>query len=265
MKKNKAKFFHSFVVPTNGKSPYLENCLKSLKNQKIKSRIIITTSKPFKGIKKISKKYGAKLYIFKKHNNIADDWNRAINKSNSKYVTIAHQDDIYDKNYLFEIVKCIKKYKKNKISLIFTDYFEIKNNKKNISLKIIIKKIIIYFFFKNKNSINSKISKKRMLSFGSPIPCPSVTLNNNFKIKFDKRFWVNIDWSLWIKLSNMSGAFIYIKKKLICHRIHNKSETFKGIIDGKRLEEDKILFQKLWPNYIAIILSKIYKLNYKFI
>ena len=100
MKKNKAKFFHSFVVPTNGKSPYLENCLKSLKNQKIKSRIIITTSKPFKGIKKISKKYGAKLYIFKKHNNIADDWNRAINKSNSKYVTIAHQDDIYDKNYL---------------------------------------------------------------------------------------------------------------------------------------------------------------------
>ena len=110
MKRNKFNFNHCFVVPTVGKSPYLEGCLYSLKKQKIKSKIIITTAKPFDGLKKIARKYNIKLIIFNKHKNIANDWNRAINSSKSNYVTIAHQDDIYSKDYLYEIVKS----KKNK-------------------------------------------------------------------------------------------------------------------------------------------------------
>ena len=81
MKKNKLKFDHSFVIPTVNKSQYLENCLKSLKKQKLKSNIIITTAKPFVGIKKIAKQYNVKLIIFKKHKNIANDWNRVGNSS----------------------------------------------------------------------------------------------------------------------------------------------------------------------------------------
>lgn len=260
--KKKNKFNHSFVVPTNGNSPYLVKCLKSLNQQKFKSRIIITTSKPFRGIHKITKKFKAKLYIFKKHNNIASDWNRAIKMSNSKFVTIAHQDDVYHKNYLYEIYRSLKNINGKEPSIIFTDYFELKNNKKNISLKIIIKKIILSFFYLNKSSLYNKKTKKMFVSFGSPIPCPSVTFNTDYKIKFDEKFWINIDWSLWVKLSRVNGPFFYVKKKLLYHRIHNKSETSKAIIDGKRAKEDKILFQKLWPKYFAFILSKIYKLSY---
>ena len=111
--KNKFPFNHSFVIPTINKSPYLENCLNSLKSQKIKSNIIITTAKPFIGIKKIAKKYNAKLIIFKKHKNIANDWNRAISSSKSNYVTIAHQDDVYNRDYLYEILNSLKKKKIN--------------------------------------------------------------------------------------------------------------------------------------------------------
>jgi len=107
--------------------------------------------------------------------------------------------------------------------------------------------------------------KRRLVSFGSPIPCPTVTFNTDYNIKFDERFWVNIDWALWVKLSNLSGSFLYIKKKLVYHRIHQKSETSKAINDGKRAKEDKILFQKLWPASVGLFLSKIYKLSYKFI
>ena len=92
-----------------------------------------------------------------------------------------------------------------------------------------------------------------------------MTFNTDYNIKFDEKFWVNIDWALWIKLSNIPGSFLYIKKKLVSHRIHQKSETSKAINDGKRAKEDKILFQKLWPSSIAWFLSKIYKLSYKFI
>ncbi len=263
MRQNKFKFYHSFVVPTVNKSPYLENCLKSLKNQKINSNIVITTAKPFNGIKKLAKKYNAKLIIFKKHKNIANDWNRAIKFSKSKFVTIAHQDDIYDKYYLYEIMKMLKKIKKKYPSIIFTDYYELKNNDRNYSVKILIKKILLSFFFFGKNSIYKKGTKKRMVSFGSPIPCPSVTFNNLYKIKFSEKFWINIDWNLWVKLSENNSSFLYIKKKLLFHRIHNQSETSKAFKNGKRIKEDLIIFKKLWPKPIAYFLSFIYKLSYK--
>ena len=102
-----------------------------------------------------------------------------------------------------------------------------------------------------------------MVSFGSPIPCPSVTFNNLYKIKFSEKFWINIDWNLWVKLSENNSSFLYIKKKLLFHRIHNQSETSKAFKNGKRIKEDLIIFKKLWPKPIAYFLSFIYKLSYK--
>lgn len=262
--KKKYKHYHTFVVPTANKSPYLETCLQSLKKQTVKSKIIITTSKPFNGIKDIAKKYNAKLIIFKNHKNIANDWNRAINKSDSNYVTLAHQDDIYDKNYNYEIQKSLKIYNKNFPSIIFTDYSDFRDNKISRSLKIWIKKIILLIFYFNRNIIIKKNMKKKLVSFGSPIPCPTVTFNNDYNIYFNEKFWVNIDWDLWIRLSNRKGSFLYIKKKLLLHRIHSKSETSKALKDGKRIKEDKILFNKLWPKPISYVLTYIYKLSYKF-
>ena len=263
MKKN-YKFKHCFVIPTINKSPYLESCLKSLNKQKIKSNVIITTAKPFKGIKNIAKKYNVKLIIFKNHKNIANDWNRAIKKSKSNYVTIAHQDDIYDKNYTYEINKSLERYGQSFPSIIFTDYSQLRNNKISLSFKILVKKIILSIFYFNKNFISKKNTKKKLVSFGNPIPCPTVTFNNDYKINFNEQFWVNIDWDLWIRLSDKTGSFLYIKKKLLLHRIHSNSETSIAIKDGKRIKEDKILFYKLWPKPIAYMIHCIYRLSYKF-
>ena len=60
-----------------------------------------------------------------------------------------------------------------------------------------------------------------------------MTFNKKYNIKFDEKFWINIDWDLWIKLSENKGSFLYVKKKLVGHRIHNKSETTRAIKDGK--------------------------------
>lgn len=262
MKKKKYKYFHTFVIPSVKKSPYLIRCIKSLKKQKKKSNIIITTSKPFDGIHELKKKYNLKLKIFKKHKNIANDWNRAIQSSKSRYVTIAHQDDEYNENYFYEINKIITNIN-IKPSIIFTDYSEIHKNIKKTSIKIIIKKIILSMFYLRKISLSSIYLKKKLISFGSPIACPSVTYNNDFNIKFNEKFWINIDWNLWFELAKKNGSFVYIKKKLLYHRIHSKSETSISFKDGKRLKEDFLLFEKLWPKPLACIISKIYKISYR--
>ena len=56
---------HTFAVCAYQESPYLEECIKSLKKQTIKSNILIATSTPNDYIKGIADKYTIPYYINK--------------------------------------------------------------------------------------------------------------------------------------------------------------------------------------------------------
>lgn len=43
----------------------------------------------------MAEKYNIKLYINTGKSGITEDWNFAYSKTTTKYVTIAHQDDVY--------------------------------------------------------------------------------------------------------------------------------------------------------------------------
>ena len=53
---------HTFAVCAYQESPYLEECIKSLKKQTIKSNILIATSTPNDYIKGIADKYTIPYY-----------------------------------------------------------------------------------------------------------------------------------------------------------------------------------------------------------
>ena len=55
---------HTFVVLAYKESPLLEECIKSVLNQKYKSKVIIGTSTPNDYIKKIANKYKLKIKIY---------------------------------------------------------------------------------------------------------------------------------------------------------------------------------------------------------
>ena len=71
---------------------------------------------------------------------IGYDFDYAISCGMTKLVTIAHQDDIYDYEYSYQIVNKYKKYPTS--SIIFSDYYEIRENKK----------CLFKFKFKNKKN-----------------------------------------------------------------------------------------------------------------
>ncbi|MCI8309006.1 MAG: glycosyltransferase family 2 protein [Clostridia bacterium] len=119
---------HTFVICAYKESKYLEECIKSLKNQTVKSNIIISTSTPNDYIKNLSIKYNLEYFVNLESNGIGSDWNFAVEKaSTTAYVTVAHQDDIYNETYTENIIKTINKY--NDIIMIFTDCKEIRNRK----------------------------------------------------------------------------------------------------------------------------------------
>ena len=248
---------HTFIICAYKESKYLEDCIKSVLNQNLKSNVIISTSTPNEYIKNLAQKYNLQLFTNNGEKGIGQDWNFGISKTKTDYVTVAHQDDIYKPNYLEEIVKKIKEGKDFVIA--FTDYREIKNGEEiELTLNLKIKKILLFplrFFGK------SKFVKKRTLSLGSSICCPSVTINTKItgKSPYKTELKCDLDWDTWDKMIQYDANFLYIPKELMQHRIHEESETSNLIENNIRLEEDLLMFERYWPKPIAKFIMNFYR------
>lgn len=249
---------HTFAICAYKESSFLEECILSLKKQKVKSEIIIVTSTPNEYISEMAKKYDIPLYINKGESGITQDWNYAYKKAKTKYVTIAHQDDVYLPEYSQLILAELRK-KKNPI-IAFTDYGELRNNKVVFDNKILKVKRFMLMPLRIRKMQSSKKIRRMILSFGSPICCPAVTyIKSNLPGEvFSSGFRSDEDWEAWEKLSRLKGEFVYIHKTGMYHRIHEESETSIILGDNARKREDYIMFCKFWPKFIAKILVRFY-------
>lgn len=253
---------HTFVILAYKESNFLEECIKSVKNQSIKSNILIATTTPNNHIKKLAKKYNLKI-LEGKHTTIGGDFDFARNCAKTELVTIAHQDDIYEKTYAEQVIKNYKKYKD--AIIIFTDYYEIRNNKKvytNINFKI---KRILLTNLRYKRLSGLTYLKRNTIRYGNSISCPAVTyVQANCPTQiFNLKMKCDIDWEAWERLSKRKGKFIYINKKLMGHRIDTTTTTSDIINQGIRTKEDLIIFEKFWPKKIAKLINKLYKKSEK--
>lgn len=254
MKNNK----HTFAVCAYKESPYLEECVQSVQNQTVQSKVIITTSTPNEYIKQISEKYNVPLYINEGEKGITQDWNFAYKMAETDLVTIAHQDDVYLPNYAEQILELNEKAKNPLI--LFTDYAELRNGEVVSNNRLLKVKRILLFPLRLPLFWNSRFVRRRVLSLGCPICCPAVTLvkDNLPEQVFQAGFRSDEDWEAWEMLSKKKGAFAYTKKIGMYHRIHEESETSVILGDNARTKEDYIMFQKFWPEFIAKILAKAY-------
>lgn len=248
---------HTFVICAYKQSVYLEECIKSVLNQSVKSNVIITTSTPNDFIRDMAQKYNLKMFVNEGKSGIGQDWNFGVSMANTDYVTIAHQDDIYKQNYLEEIVKNIEKG--NDFVIAFTDYREIKNGEEiKLTKNLRLKKV---FLFPLRIFKKSKFVKKRVLALGCSICCPSVTVNKKItgENPYRTELKCDLDWDTWDKMADYDAKFLYIPKELMQHRIHEESETSNLIENNVRLEEDFLMFKRYWPEHVAKFLMKFYK------
>lgn len=252
---------HTFSVCAYKESPYLEECLLSLMNQSVKSKVIVCTSTPNDSIKRLAEKYNLELFVNGAEPGIASDWNYAYSMGRTKLVTICHQDDVYHEDYLECVLHCLNKARRPLIA--FTDYSEIRGDtivKSNKNLLIKRGLLIMVRLFKS-----WMFAKRLSLAFGDPICCPSVTFVKPALQEpiFHEGFRSDLDWDAWERISRMKGAFVYCARKVISHRIHEDSETSNVLSENKRTQEDYIMFQRFWGRRIAGMLTKIYSSSEK--
>jgi glycosyltransferase involved in cell wall biosynthesis len=255
----------TFIIPAYGESPYLRECINSLKSQTVSVDIVISTPTPNDYIYQIAKEAEISIVVNANHRSIAEDWNFALNiRTSCNLVVLAHQDDLYLNTFAENVLAFFTKNPST--GIIFTDSYELVNNQTvRYNKREYIKKTLRSIAFLGVNRIKSKIRYFLLLGMGCPIPCPSVVFNKKIiaDFKFDNNYSVNLDWAAWSSLAYLMTSIGYIRKPLVIHRIHEKSQTQIAISDSRRIKEDLKMFAQYWPKPIAIVLCKIYQMGYQ--
>jgi hypothetical protein len=256
---------HTFVIPVHGAAPRLGALIESLRGQlEIYSDVRLTTSTPSEELHACSKLYGVPLHINPQRIDIAADWNFAFRVAETPLVTLAHQDDLFDKAYAARLASALRR--NHGALLAFCDYAEhTSQGPRPMNINLRIKRTLRRRAFGKSECIVEPHRKIRLLSFGNPICCPSVMFDRSAlgDFRFPQGFQTNLDWMAWLELAYRRGGFVYTRECLVSKGIHPNSETTITIANRARQREDRILFGALWPRPIAAMLAGIYRLSYR--
>lgn len=250
---------HCFVVTVYKDSPYLPECLNSLKQQTAKSKIIITTSTPSIYIETIAQEYGVDVFINPVDKGVACNWNFALNTAKTKWVTLIHQDDIYLPEFAASTFNAIEQHPDAAIH--FTGAKETTENKNSsFSLSLLIKKILL-LPFKLQNPLRSRYLKKMVIAFGNPICCPTVTFNKEklSQFKFNEQYSYVLDWAAWIEIFATSFPIAFTDRPLVNRRIHQGSGTVDAIKNKGFQKEEKEIFEIIWGRHLSKVFYFFYQ------
>lgn len=250
---------HTFAICAYKESPYLRECIISLKKQTIPTNIIMTTSTENDYIRNLADEYRIPLHVNHGAAGIAGDWNFAYHCAETELVTLAHQDDRYEPEYAADMLDKLNRAVDPLI--YFADYNELRDGElveKSTMLKI---KRLMLTPLRIKRFQGISFFKRMVLAFGNPVACWSVAYvkRNLPKTVFVSEFRSNLDWEEWEKLSREKGEFVYSTSIGTCHRVHEDSETSNTIREGNiRAKEDYAMFLKFWPKWLAKFLMRFY-------
>jgi glycosyltransferase involved in cell wall biosynthesis len=253
---------HAFVVPAYGDSPYLPACLDSLTAQTRASRILVTTSTPSAFIAECAAAAGAALIVNPQRGGIAADWNFALAAAQARYVTLAHQDDIYFPP--FTAVSLDLLTGNPRAALAFTGYIEIDDHGAPTGSKISLVKHTLERLTLGGATEPSPARLRAFLSFGNPLPCSSVTFDliRLTGFEFSGAFRSNLDWDAWLTLAEAGVAFVRTPQRLIGRRHNPLTATSALIREGVRAREDLAIFHRLWPGPLADLIAFAYRAGY---
>lgn len=253
---------HTFVVCAYGESPYLRECIDSLLAQTTLGDVAITTATPNDHIEGIARQSGVRLVVNENPPGIGSDWNFAVGSAGTPLVTLAHQDDTYQPNYVESMLAKINEA--TRPLLFFSNYGELRGGDVVDDSTLLEVKRRLLRPLARRNGISGSRGVKRMtLRFGNAICCPSVTLNMDLlpRPPFREGMGSNLDWDAWERFSLLDGEFVYSDAILMHHRIHEGSTTSALIKDSTRTDEDLEMLERFWPRPLALAINSVYSMG----
>lgn len=258
---NHKQWKHAFAICAYKESPYLEQCIRSVLKQKVKTHVILCTSTPNAYIRTMAETYDLPLYVRTGKSDIRDDWNYAYNCADAEWVTLAHQDDVYRDTYTMELLQAIKRCgRREDVTMFLTDYRPLKHahsTEPDLNCRI---RRLLRIPLKSRRLAGMAWVRKATLALGNSICCPTVTYH---KAKlgdsvFTSTYQYNIDWDTFLKLAGQTGSFLYVDRPLVYYRVHDGATSKAFIENHLREEEDRSMFRQFWPAWIVRCIMHFY-------
>jgi hypothetical protein len=253
---------YAAVVLAYGDSPFLPMCLASWAGQTRKVRVLIATSTPSAFIDGVANEFGLPVVVNPVGGGIAQDWNFGLHASGARYVTLAHQDDVYDPRFVQETLEAFAA--EPAAALCFTGYQEIDDvgaikGSKISRIKGLIERTVL-----GRRTRARGARLRTYLSFGNPLPCSSVTFDmaKLGRFAFSTELKSNLDWDAWLSLCREGAVFARAPDKLVGRRHNELTETSRLIKSGRRQEEDLLMFRRLWPRPLSDVIAYVYRTSY---
>lgn len=199
---------HTFAVCAYKENPYLASTVESLLAQDARCPIIISTSTPNDHISAVARRFEVPVVVNPDPRGAASDWNYGYDAAETPLVTIAHQDDYYEPNYLSTMLAAVNDYEEGGLQLAFSDYFEIRNGERVAGNALLRIKRALNAPLGTRVLNGSRFVKRRALSLGNPICCPAVMLvkENLGPSVFDETYKNSCDYKTWVDLGRRAGA-----------------------------------------------------------
>lgn len=253
------------VVPAYGLSPYLERCLASLAPQVGDGvALTIATPTPHDTIEAAAREHGARYVVNPLRGGIAFNWNFAFRCARAPLVTLCHQDDEYAPDYARSMAAAFDAAPD--VLFAACDQIELDSHgTRAVSTVQRVKRHLIRRAFDGAGVRSGPAIRRRLFSWGNPVPCPGVMINKALvpDFAFDESFSSNMDWDAWEKLAARTGSIAFVDRPLVAHRVHDASLTTALIADSTRPAEDRRMLRRFWPAPVAAALFQLYRQAYR--
>ena len=255
---------HCFAVCAYKDSPYLRECMESLRLQEHPSPLLLCTATPSPYLENMAREYGATYCVNPHAPGIGSDWNFAMEQAKATgydLVTLCHQDDLYLPGY----GAAVQAMASPDMLIYFSGYGEKRGEEVVTSSRLLRIKRLLLWRMRIRPFQRSRLMKHRTLALGDPICCPSVTFHLcRLPLPlFQTDMTTSLDWQAWERISRMDGRFVYDPAVRMLHRIHTNSTTPQVLEKGGRQPEDYAMFRKFWCTPIARLLTKWYSASEK--
>jgi len=262
----------TIAIPVFERYDYFEDAIGSAINQSIPTSIIVVDNNSshdkFKNYVEGLSNPNIRYYKNSENVGMVDNWNRCIELTRTRWLTILHSDDMLSPLYIENAAHYIET-KPNAIAFASDTYFGIQPRADFDNPR---KKFFLPF---------GTIKPNHFL-LGNPIPFPGVIFNkeNIGSLKFRKEMYPIADYVFWYSLSTIS-PLIFINRKLAFYRISSQQETgdvyldiiqkgytFKKTISAKNKYEEKMSDIDTYISYLNYSKThnktKLYELDEKY-
>ena len=253
---------HAFMVLAYGDSPFLADCLGSLQGQTVASQIVVATSTPSPHIERAAENAGAPLLVNPQRRSIGADWNFALAAAAQRFVTLAHQDDLYHPEFLARTLAALAACPE--AVLCFTDASEVDDAGRTRRTKVGMAKAALTAAILDRRVSVAGWRQRLFLSFGNPLACSSVTFDRARipDFRFSEDLSSNLDWEAWWRLHREGRTFAHSPHPLIGRRSNELSATARLKRSGARRREDLAMFERIWPRPIGQAIACLYRAGY---